>query len=387
MRLAILSSHPIQYYAPLFRRLADLVDLHVFFAHRATPDDQARAGFGQPFDWDIDLTKGYCHTFLENVSKSPGLHHFSGCDTPSLKSSLSEGQFDAVLLLGWHFKAYLQGLWAGKNIGIPVLVRGDSHLDTFRSPLKRMVKSLTYPKFLRWFDAALYVGQRSRAYYEFYGYPPQRLFYSPHCVDTEWFSARANEEVRAQLRTSLGVGPGTMLLLFAGKLLPSKRPQDLIAAAALGRINGQSLEVIVAGDGEMRDTLAMLAQGAGVPLHLLGFRNQVEMPGTYATSDCLVVPSESETWGLVANEALACGRPIIVSEACGCSSDLAADGKAGRVFNTGNVRALAHAIQAIMSSPPRTEAIASVSRAHSVDAAANGVMSALDYLMASRSRN
>ncbi len=380
MRLAIVSSHPIQYYAPLFRKMAGMADLRVFFAHNPTQQDQARAEFGKAFDWDVDLISGYEHEFMENVATDPGLHHFAGCDTPRVSRRLREGRFNAVLLMGWHLKSYLQGLYAAKRLGLPALVRGDSQLDTPRSTLKRAVKSLAYPPFLRFFDAALYVGERSRAYYMHYGYPAARLFHSPHCVDADWFASRAGPDAGAALRARLGVVPETPLLLFAGKLVPRKRPLDLIEAAALVRANGQRPELMVVGEGELREVVDSRAAALSVPLHMLGFRNQTEMPSVYAASDCLVLPSDNDTWGLVANEALACGRPIIVSEACGCSPDLAADDCAGRSFPTGDIRSLATAISAVLSAAPPPQAMAALSAQHSLGAAADGIMSALAHL-------
>ena len=101
----------------------------------------------------------------------------------------------------------------------------------------------------------------------------------------------------------------------------------------------------MAGSGELEAHVEAAAAASGVPLHLLGFRNQTEMPAAYAAADCLVLPSDGrETWGLVANEALACGRPIIVSDACGCAPDLGCDGRAGRTFPMGDTEALARAI-------------------------------------------
>lgn len=154
----------MQYYAPLFCALAQVVDLHVFFAHRASPAQQARAGYGTAFDWDVDLTSGYAHSFLENVARQPGTDGFAGCDTPSIGRHLRAGCFHALLITGWHLKAYLQGALAARRLGIPVMVRGDSHLGTPRGRLKTGLKALAYPPFLRLFDAALYVGRRSHAY-------------------------------------------------------------------------------------------------------------------------------------------------------------------------------------------------------------------------------
>jgi glycosyltransferase involved in cell wall biosynthesis len=384
-RLAVLISHPVQYYGPLFRELAKQVDLHVFFAHRGSPAEQARAGFGTPFAWDVDLTSGYAHSFLKNVARRPGADRFWGCDTPEIGRHLRQGRFQALLVMGWHLKAYLQGVLAAKRLGIPVMVRGDSQLASPRSRLKSALKALAYPMFLRLFDAALYVGQRSRAYYAHYGFPADRLLFSPHCVDTQWFRARATEEERWRLRSLCCIAPEARVLLFAGRLLPFKRPVDVVLAAARQRARNLKAEVMVAGSGTLEADLRGAAERAGVRLHLLGFRNQTEMPAAYAAADCLVLPSDGrETWGLVANEALACGRPIVVSNACGCAPDLAGDGSVGRTYPTGNAEALADAIGDLVAAPPSASAIAALSGAYSIEAAVAGICVAAERIAASR---
>lgn len=377
MRLAVVTSHPIQYYAPLFRALAERADLHVFFAHRSTPEQQAAAGFGTAFDWDVDLTAGYAHSFLANVAAEPGPHHFAGCDTPEIAARLAEGGFDAVLLMGWHLKSLMQALWAARRQGLPVMVRGDSQLDTPRSALKRLVKAAAYPVFLRQFDAALYVGARSRAYYAHYRYPDRRLFFSPHCVANAWFAERATPQARAALRGRLGVADDTRLVLFAGKLIDFKRPLDVVAAAARLRAEGLAAEVMIAGSGALEEPMREAAAKAGVRLHPMGFQNQTAMPAAYAAADVLALPSTGrETWGLVCNEALACGTPIVVSEAAGCAQDLATDGAAGRTHRVGDIASLAAALGEVLRAPPSAAAIAERSARYSLGAAAEGVMAA-----------
>jgi glycosyltransferase involved in cell wall biosynthesis len=372
-RLAIVVSHPIQYYAPLFRELAGRIRLKVYFAQKVTPAQQGAAGFGEAFDWDVDLLSGYDWELLENVSARPGPSHFNGADTPGIGRRLAEGGFDAVLVFGWYLKSHVQAIRAARRLGLPVMVRGDSQLGP--SGAKALAKAIAYPTLLRSFDAALYVGARSRAFYQHYRYPAGRLFHSPHCIDTDWFAARATPENGRALRDRLGIGLEEEVVLFAGKLLPFKRPLDLVDAWPLTTSRPR---LLVAGSGELEGALSARAGDLGAPLHRLGFLNQSEMPAAYAAADLLVLPSTArETWGLVANEALACGVPVIVSDAAGCAPDLAGDGAAGRVFPLGDVRALGQAIDAMLTRPPTPAAVAARSQAHSLAAAADGIEAAM----------
>jgi glycosyltransferase involved in cell wall biosynthesis len=376
-RLAIIASHPIQYYAPLYRELARHIDLTVFYAHRATPEQQAVAGFGTAFDWDVDLLGGYQHAFLRNVAVDPGAHHFWGCDTPDIGERLATERFDALLSIGWHLKSHWQGIRVAKQQGISVLVRGDSHLDTPRGWIKLWVKRRAYPTLLRVFDAALYVGRRNRDYYEHYRYPTQRLFFSPHCVDTARFAAGATEVARAELRSRLGIGMEQKVALFAGKLVDFKRPLDVIEAAAIVRQQSSAIHVVVAGSGHLEAEMRACAAQRNVPLDILGFQNQSKMSAAYSAADVLVLPSTGrETWGLVCNEALASGRPIIISDAVGCAPDLAADGRVGRTFPAGDVGALAGALAETFASPPSRHAIQEVSDRYSLAIAAAGIVEA-----------
>lgn len=377
MRLAVVASHPVQYYAPLFRTLAAKIDLKVFYGHKASGADQSRAGFGVGFDWDIDLLSGYDHEFLRNLSRNPRLDRFFGVDSPDIGEKLRAGRFDAVLILGWSFKYFIQALLAAKRMGLPVMVRGDSQLGTPRSRIKTMAKAVLYPPFLRLFDAALYVGVRNREYWQHYGYPADRMFSSPHCVDTEWFAQRATEKARRELRQRLGIAPDAPVVLFAGKLVDFKRPCDVVRAAAETRKRGMPVEILIAGSGPLEEPICRLAEHLEVPLHMLGFCNQSEMPAVYAAMDVLVLPSTGrETWGLVANEALACGRPVALADTVGCALDLAADSKIGRTFQLGNITACDQAIHALLAMKPADSAIRHLSDQYSLEAASNGIIAA-----------
>jgi glycosyltransferase involved in cell wall biosynthesis len=385
MKLAIVTSHPIQYYAPIFRTLAGRVTLEVFYAHRATSADQAKAGFGTPFEWDVDLLAGYRSHFMNNVARKPSTASFFGCDTPEIAQHLRTGRFDAVLVFGWYLKSFVQAIMAAKHAGTPVVVRGDSQLSMQSNTAKELFKSLVYPTALRVFDAALYVGQSSREYYERYRYPSAQLFFSPHCVDTEQFARRATPESGVMLRKRAGIDQEEAVILFAGKLLSFKRPLDLLEAIAILNAKGRPVTLMVAGSGPLEVSMRQRATQMGIKLVLLGFQNQTEMPACYAACNVLVLPStRRESWGLVGNEALACGRPIIVSDAVGCAPNLAADGVVGRTFPLGDCRRLAETIAAVLNEPPPSDAIQRLSRAYDLDSACDGIVKALEFVTLTR---
>lgn len=345
MRIGILASHPIQYHAPLYRALADQCELQVFFAHRQTPAEQGKAGYGVAFDWDRDLLSGYTHRFLDNRAAQPDVHRFLGCDTPAIDDEVRTGGFDAFLVAGWHLKTYWQAVAACRRWKVPVMVRGDSQLQTPRSTLKRWVKAGAYPWLLRRFDACLYVGQRNREYLQHYGVPATRLFFAPHCVDAAFFARAAAAVDRSQVRLQWGLDDRQIALLFVGRLVPFKRAPDLIEAAAVLRARGMPITVVIAGDGEQRSAIEATAHQRQVPLRLLGFKNQTELPAVYAAADVMVLPSlHNETWGLVINEALSCGTPCAVSTACGAAPDMIVPGITGATFAATDIEGMATAI-------------------------------------------
>jgi glycosyltransferase involved in cell wall biosynthesis len=348
MRLGILTSHPIQYQAPWFRGLAQGLELEVFFAHQQAAREQS--DFGVAFEWDVDLLSGYPHRFLRNVAGRPSVNHFSGCDTPEVAELIRGGGFGAFIVSGWYLKSYWQAVRACRRAGVPVLVRGDSQLRTPRSWFKRLWKEVSHRWLLRHFDGFMVVGERNREYLRHYGVPAARMFDSPHFVDNAWFAARAAQArpSRAVQRADWGAAAGTVVALFVGKFIAKKRPGDLLLALRrLAEIGAQRdvLGVFV-GSGELEGALQAEANRLGVAARFVGFKNQTELPRCYVSADVLVLPSDGgETWGLVVNEAMACGLPAIVSDAVGCAPDLIEAGQTGFTFPVGDGEALADRVR------------------------------------------
>jgi glycosyltransferase involved in cell wall biosynthesis len=382
LRIGFLISHPIQYYTPIFRELAGLCELSVFFAHRQTAEQQARAGFGVAFDWDVDLLSGYRSKFLRNVSRHPSTDSFAGCDTPGVADEIRNGNFDAFIVPGWGLRTYLQAVRACRRSGVPVLVRGDSQLGSRRHFLLRLAKALVFSRVLRRFDGFLYVGQRNREYLLHYGAPANRLFFSPHCVDNDAFEA-ASAGARQLAQTEPTKGARPKRLLFVGKLIARKHPLDLIQAAALVRQRGTPVEVAFAGSGELEASVRQAAHAAGVPVVFHGFVNQSELPAVYAAADVTVLPSDGlETWGLVINESMVCGVPAVVSDAVGCGPDLVEPGVTGAVFPLGQLEPFARALETAISleAMPLRQQLAARMQVYSPRGAAAGIIEAARIL-------
>ena len=355
-------THPIQYLSPWFRALATNLDLHVYYAHQQTPAGQSRAGFGVGFEWDTPLLEGYPSTWLQNVAQRPGVDRFAGCDTPEIAEIIRHGNFDAFVVFGWNHKSSWQAILGCRTAGVPVLLRGDSQLQTSRSLLKRAIKYLPYRSVLPRVEGHLTVGTRNEAYLRHYGVPQHKLFRVPHCVDTDYFAARARTAVaegkRALFREQLNIAQSAFVFLFVGKLIPKKRPFDVIAAMERLGSHAPDCHAVFVGDGPLRQQLEQSAAGHA-RIHFVGFQNQSHLPGWYATADALLLPSDAgETWGLVVNEAAACGRPAVVSEAAGCAPDVIDGRYTGAMHRMGDVSDMAAAMERVIRvwTTERTEA-------------------------------
>jgi glycosyltransferase involved in cell wall biosynthesis len=346
-KLAIVSSHPIQYYSPVFRALAavDSLDLRVFYTWSQTAADHGvyDPGFGGEVKWDIPLLSGYAHQFVRNVADRPGTHHFGGLWNPTLVREIIDWGPEAVLVYGWNSRSHLQVLRHFKG-RLPVLFRGDSTLLDPRSRLRNWMRRA----FLRWVyshvDVAIAVGANNRDYFTWCGLAPKRIAFAPHSIDTVRFGTDTGLGSRAaQWRQSLGIAPDAIVFLYAGKLQPKKNPGLLLESFA--DLDAEAHLVLV-GNGELEGNLKAAAAN-NKNVHFLPFQNQTSMPAVYRLGDVFVLPScgPGETWGLALNEAMASGRPAIASSRTGAARDLIEQNVTGWTFDSGDRTALARALR------------------------------------------
>lgn len=347
-RLAIVTSHPIQYYAPLFRTLADRdpLDIHVFHGWKGATESAYDPGFEDDVQWDISLLDGYDYTFVPNTSSDPGSHHFRGLVNPGLIPDIESWGPDALLLFGWAYQSHLRALLHFSG-DVPIFFRGDSTLLDEQGGLRTGLRRL----FLRWVyrhvDVALYVGENNRTYFEAHGLSDEQLTWVPHAVENQRFKNVPDAGRKAlQWRRELGIPDDAVVILFAGKF-ESKKAPDMLLDAFL-KCDNTKAHLALAGSGPMEEELRGRA-GGRPEVHFLGFQNQSRMPVVYRLGDAFVLPSRGpgETWGLAVNEAMACGRPVVVSDRVGCAPDLVGR-ETGFVVPAGDTGALRRRLETLV---------------------------------------
>jgi glycosyltransferase involved in cell wall biosynthesis len=336
LNLAFVTSHPIQYQVPVFRHLADRTDMNLTVLFAMLPDSRAQgAGFGVEFEWDVPILEGYDYEVLSNVSRNPNVTTFRGCDTPGIASVLKQRRIDAVVVNGWVVKTCLQALKACRQLKIPCIVRGEANNLRPRPWWKRCLQR----QLVRRYDAFLPIGTANREFYRSYGIHDEVMFDAPYCVENDRFAKAAEVSAvrREEIRHTWNVPLDSTCLLYCGKFEEKKHPLELLSALDIAKKDGAKLHLLMVGDGVLRQDCEELARERGLPVTFTGFLNQSMIVDAYVAADVLVLPSDhGETWGLVTNEAMACGLPAIVSDQVGCATDLIDSGNTGWIFPFGD---------------------------------------------------
>jgi len=378
--LAILATHPIQYQVPIWKRLAERkrVPFEVWYltAHGVKPSLDIE--FARVFQWDMDLLGGYPNRFPPDPvpQQLGGFWDVGLCK--DFRSRLTGGAVTGVLVAGWNVRACWEATFLAHRAGVQVWMRGDSNDLKVDRGFRRVAKRWLLGGLLDRVDRFLCVGGANRRLYRGYGVGDERLVAGPHCVDNGRFAAQARQYLpeREALRRAWGVPDGTFCLLYVGKFIPEKCPLDLVAAAR--RLAGgdapRGYHLLFVGSGELgvdvrrhcrvvydaeSVTINVSSVDAGAPnASFTGFLNQTDISKAYVAADALVLPSVSETWGLVINEAMASGLPCVASAACGAAEDLLAPINPRLVYPSGSVEALVASIDYLANHPIPGSAIA-----------------------------
>ena len=350
-RLAVLTSHPIQYQAPLWRKLAQhpQIDLRVYFCSDYRVTEKFDPGFGVKFKWDIPLLEGYRYKFLQNHSPKPGLSGFWSLVNLGIVKELFKNRYDILFVHSYAYATHLLAILAARLKGTKVLVRSESNLLVKCSLRRRLLKRLFLPLFFQLINGFMAIGRLNGQYYGHYCVSKKKMYLAPYAVDNEWFFAQRdlNLPYREELKRELDIAPNARVILYAAKFLQRKRSMDLIRAFEELQLPGTVL--VMVGDGEERPVCERYVKTRKLRgVHFVGFKNQSELPQFYALADVFCLPSEDEPWGLVLNEAMCFGLPVIATDRVGAAYDLIKHGINGFVYQVGEIEGLKGYLEIIL---------------------------------------
>ena len=371
-RVLLIASHPIQYAAPLYRLMAKHPQLDVLVAYCSLQGAEKGVdpGFGVEVAWDVPLLEGYPWVHVPNRSPRPGIDRFFGLINPGLWKLVRQGRFDCLIVYGYAYLSFWLAILSAKSARIPLILATDATCLAPRDgrgwkiPLKRILLPRIY-------GLADIVCAPSSATIEFLrslGIPEDCIVLCHNTVDNDYFAQATAKVNRIEVRQRWNIPDDAVVILFCGKLVPWKRPQDVLRAfAAINQqpqVISNPVYLIYAGEGILRQSLEIEAKSLGVTdrVRFLGFVNQSRLPEVYAASDLLVLPSEYEAWGLVVNEAMVCGLPVIVSDRVGAERDLVRPGETGEIYPVGNVAALSSILRRLLADPTQLKRMGEAAR-------------------------
>jgi glycosyltransferase involved in cell wall biosynthesis len=356
IRLAALLSHPVQYFAPVFRELARRpeIDLTVIYCSLGGAHVHFDREFGLDVQWDTPLLDGYRYTLLRSwwPRKTSGPFAYLA---PGIMHELRGATYDAVIVFGWAYLTCWLAFVKARLESIPWMLYGDTSViyEREKRGLKRWLRNTLLHSLFERTSAFLVSGGSNRLFYESHDVPSRRCYDVPFVIDKHsfWQSAQHARRSRAEWRASHGIQAGAVLLLFSGKFIARKRPQDLLGALYALQAEFPQIGAVLVGDGELRPELQRFIDTRQLKnTVLLGFRNQSEIAPVYAAADILVVPSSLDPNPLVTNEAMACGLPLVVSDRTGVwgAENLVRPGENGFVYPCGDSGGLVAAIRKLI---------------------------------------
>jgi glycosyltransferase involved in cell wall biosynthesis len=361
LRVLTISSHPIQYGAPLFRLMAKhpKLDFQVAYCSlRGAESAGFDPEFGASVQWDVPLLDGYKWTHIPN--RGSGSENFWAWCNSGLWNFIRHGNFDAVIShVGYVRATFWIAYFAARSVGIPFIFGTDASRIEPRdeSKLKLAAKKIIWPAVFSLAGQVLTASSAGRDMMIDLGFPPDRVSMTLDTVDNDWWLAQANAVNREEARKQLGFQPHEKIILFCAKLQPWKRPMDLLQAFASAAIPNAKL--VFAGDGAQRAELEREAaiQRISDKIRFLGFVNQSQLPKLYKAADLMVIPSRYEPFGLVVNESMLCGCPVVASDRVGAVRDLITHGETGYVYPCDDTNALAALLQGALNNPAQLELV------------------------------
>ena len=357
-KVAIIAPTCFYYQIPIFRELAvnSRIELMIYFCtEEALHAHDVQKKFKSDRRWggETELLEGYPYKFLRNYSPSASYINWPlGLVNVGIWNEIKNNRPDVVILMSWMNITWWVAILACQFFKIPFLYMTDANVrdDLTNRGWKNWFKKVLLGKMLFPLTSGfLCSGEANRQLYTRYGVPDEKLFNFAFSWGYKALLGASDslKPKRQQLRAELGIPEDTFLFLFSGRLSREKRPFDLLEA--YWRVTSPNKALLFVGDGQLKSELVTYVADHGLDgVNCAGFQDRVEILKYYAICDVLVLPSSYEPWGMVVNEAMCFGNPVIVSDQVGAGMDLVVHGYNGYVFPSGDVEAMASAFNHLM---------------------------------------
>ncbi len=260
-----------------------------------------------------------------------------------LMHRILRGDYTIAHLAGWGHWVVRLAIICCRISGVPFSVESDSPLLADLSGIREALKRWVYPIWMRWISFAIPGGTRQAAFFRYYGVPEGKIVISHMTIDTEKIRQTPSLS-KSEFRSAHGIPHDQVLFTFVGRLLPQKGIDTLLEAFENIQAECPSTALVVVGDGPERDSVERAAAKYPGRIWVAGRQPSSGVVSWLRAGDVFVLPSRDEHWGLVVNEAMTCGLPVVVSDACGCADDLVVTGQNGVVFPVENAAKLAEVI-------------------------------------------
>lgn len=355
-KIAVVNTHPVQYFAPLYSFLNKDKDIEItcFYCSNFGLKPSMDKQFKKKIKWDIDLLEGYESIILSDSN----IKGFFSLVNLSLIFKINKNKYDVVWIHGYNYFSLILAFIICRIKKIPIMFRGETHLQLKRSYLREKLHRFFVYFFFKKVDKFLSIGKKNKSYYKSFGIENNKIFDVPYTIDNERYIKFSNEYVNKNylLKSKLNINNDTKVILFASKFMKRKHPELLVQSAIDLKNSGYDFHLLLIGDGELKEDLEYLVKKNNLKnCTFTGFINQSEIPKYYSISDIFVLASENEPWGLVVNEAMCAGLPIILNKEVGCSDDLLLDNINGLEIDIKNKSSLTNSLKYLLDNPKKLE--------------------------------
>ena len=386
-KVAYVGPTPAYYFVPFLRELAtkSQINMTVYWGCDETLNNYKEKEFSAEVKANENLLKGYKYKIVKNIiGKASYQKGFFGLNSFEFYKEFWRCRYDVVIIHGWQYLNNINAILAAKMSGAEIILRSENPLNQeFNKPLwKKILKRLIFPFMFKFIDKFLFISTQNKDFYKYFGANEKQLFFSPYSVDNKWHRSYEirNKSSREQIRKQYDIKNDDVVFLFVGKFIDKKNPKILIEA--IKKLDEINCKLILVGAGDLGEELKQYVQKEKLTQVIFaGFQSQKNIRKFYLLADIFVLPSgDGETWGLVINESLNFGLPLIISDMVGSARDLCTE-KNGLIFKYNNLDDLCRCMKFFIREPVKRKLMSQASRElvkmYSSENTASGILDAI----------